>query len=202
MKKALILAALAALSLAPVWGQTSTWEIDAAHSAAHFTVRHMMVSNVRGSFSKIAGTILTDEKDITKSSVEASIDAASINTGVAQRDNHLRSADFFDVAKFPTIGFKSTRIQKTGEDRYQITGDLTMRGVTRQVVLEMEPISPPVKDQKGNLKSGVTASTKISRKDFGLVWNRVLESGGVTVGDEVRIELELEINKKAAPSAN
>jgi len=201
MKKMLLLGALAALSLTPLAGQTSTWEIDAAHSAAHFSVRHMMVSNVRGSFGKITGTILLNEQDITQSSVEASIDASSIDTGVAQRDNHLRSEDFFDVAKFSTIGFKSTQIQKASEDKYKITGDLTMRGVTRQVVLDVEPLSHPIKDQKGNLKSGVTAATKINRKDFGLVWNRVLETGGVAVSDEVRIELELEINKKAAPSA-
>ena len=202
MKKALILVALAVPSLAVAMGQTSAWNIDSAHSAAHFTVRHMMVSNVHGAFSKLTGTLNLDDRDITRSSVEAVIDATTIDTREPQRDTHLRSADFFDVANFPTIVFKSTQVAKGDGDNLKVTGDLTLHGITKQVVLDVEPLSPPIKDQRGTLRSGVTATTKINRKDFGLVWNRVLEAGGVAVSDEVRIQLELEIVKKAAPAAN
>jgi polyisoprenoid-binding protein YceI len=202
MKKAILLVAMAALSLISALGQVSSWDIDPAHSAAHFAVRHMMVSNVRGAFSKVTGTITLDEKDITKSSVEATIDATTVDTREPQRDTHLRSADFLDVAKFPTISFKSTQVLKGSGDKLKVNGDLTLHGVTKQVELEVEPLSPPIKDQRGNMKSGVSAATKISRKEFGLVWNRVLEAGGVAVSDEVSIELELEITKKAAPAAN
>lgn len=171
------------------------WEIDGAHSGAHFSVRHLMVSNVRGDLSKITGTLNLDDKDISKSTVEATIDASTVSTGEPKRDEHLRSADFFDVAKFPQLTFKSTKVEKAG-DRLKVTGNLTIHGVTKSVTLDVEPLSPEVKDPWGNVKRGASATTKISRKEFGLGWNKALETGGVVVGDEVSIQIDLELNKK------
>jgi len=187
----LVVLALASFS----WSQTATWNIDSRHSYAHFSVRHLMVSNVRGSFSKVSGSLLIDEKDITKSSVEATIDATTINTQEPDRDKHLRSADFFDVEKHPTITFKSKKVEKAGKDRLRVIGDLTIRGVTKQVVLDVEGPTAAIKDPRGNLKRGATATTKVNRQDFGVAWNRTLEAGGVVVGDQVSITIELELAK-------
>jgi polyisoprenoid-binding protein YceI len=154
-----------------------------------------MVSNVRGSFSKVSGTLLIDEKDLTKSSVEATIDTSTINTQEPDRDKHLRSADFFDVEKHPTITFKSKKVEKAGKDRLRVIGDLTIRGVTKQVVLDVEGPTAAIKDPRGNLKRGATATTKVNRQDFGVAWNRTLEAGGVVVGDQVSITIELELAK-------
>ncbi|WNG34223.1 polyisoprenoid-binding protein [Archangium minus] len=194
--------AIAALVLAaPSFAFAAEFDIDSAHSAAQFSVKHMMVSNVRGAFSKVTGKANIDEKDITKSTVEATIDATTINTNEPKRDEHLRSADFFDTAKYPTITFKSTKVQKAGAN-LKVTGDLTMHGVTKPVVLNVEGFTTESKDPWGNIKRGGTATTKINRKDFGLGWNSVLETGGVAVGEEVSITLDLELNKKqAAPAA-
>jgi polyisoprenoid-binding protein YceI len=171
--------------------RADVWEIDSVHSGAHFTVRHMMVSNVRGEFGAVTGTLNLDEKDVTKSTVEASIDATTINTREPKRDTHLKSPDFFDVAKFPTITFKSKKVEAAGAGKLKVTGDLTMHGVTKSVVLDVEGPGAAM----GN-KRGASATTKINRKDFGLGWNKVLEAGGVAVGEEVKVEIDLELNKK------
>ena len=185
---------LIALSL-PVMASASTWNIDPDHSNIGFKVRHLMVSNVRGSFEKNSGVVDINDKDITKSKVQVSIDTASVNTNVKKRDEHLRSADFFDVSKYPTMTFVSKKVAKAGKDKLKVTGDLTLHGVTKEVVLDVEGPSKESKDPWGNIRSGATASTKIDRKDFGLVWNKALETGGVVVGDEVTISLEIEMIK-------
>lgn len=193
----------AAVLAAPSIALAADWEIDAAHSNAGFSVRHMMVTNVKGSFTKVSGTIKVDEKDITKSTVEAVIDSSTIDTNQAQRDGHLKSPDFFDVAKYPNITFKSTKVEKAGEGKLKVTGDLTMHGVTKPVVLDVDGPSKEIKGMDGAMRSGASAVTKISRKDFGLNWNKALEAGGVAVGDEVTVALDLELTKKdaAAPTA-
>jgi polyisoprenoid-binding protein YceI len=177
------------------------WQIDPAHSAAHFSVRHLMISNVRGEFSKVTGNVVIDPSDPTKSSVEVSVDASSINTREPQRDEHLRSADFLDVANHPTITFRSKKITPAGPDHYKVTGDLTIRGVTREVTFDVEGPGPAVKDPWGNVRTGVSATAKINRKDFGLVWNALTEVGGVVVGDEVSITFEAELIQSAPAGA-
>jgi polyisoprenoid-binding protein YceI len=179
----------------PVIASAATWTIDPDHSNVGFKVRHLMVSNVKGSFDKYTGTVDINDKDITKSKVDVSIDTSSINTNQQKRDEHLRSADFFDVAKFPTMTFVSKKVARAGKDKLKVTGDLTLHGVTREVILDVEPLSKESKDLYGNLRRGTTATTKINRKDFGLVWNKALETGGVAVGDEVTITLEIEMIK-------
>lgn len=196
MKKLITsIAAIIALSLPPV-ASASTWTIDPDHSNVGFKVKHLMVSNVKGNFDKHSGTVDLNDKDITKSKVEVSIDTASINTNVAKRDEHLRSADFFDVAKYPAMTFVSKKVAKAGKGKLKVTGDLTLHGVTRQVVLDVEPLSRESKDPWGNIRRGTIATTKIDRKDFGLTWNKGLETGGVLVGEEVIITLEIEMIRK------
>ncbi len=175
----------------------SDWEVDTGHSRVGFAVRHMMVSNTRGTFTKFTGSLALDDKDVTKSTVNIDIDAASIDTANAKRDEHLRSADFFDVAKFPKLTFRSTKVEKKG-DGLSVTGDLTIRGTTRPVVLTVSPLSAEMKDPWGGTRRGATAQTKINRKEFGLTWNKGLEAGGVLVGDDVAIDLEIELTKKKA----
>ena len=189
------------LATVPGLAQVSTWEIDSAHSGAHFSVRHLMIATVRGEFRKVTGTINMDEKDISKSSVEAVIDTTTIDTREERRDNHLKSADFFDVAKFPTITFKSKSVTRQGEGKLKVAGDLTLHGVTKPVILDVEGLTNQVKDQRGNLKTGAAVTTKTNRSDFGLTWNRAVETGGVAVSDEVGIIIDLELVKKAAPAA-
>jgi len=162
---------------------------------AEFKVRHMMITNVKGHFTGVTGVLTLNEQDITKSHVEASIDAASINTREADRDTHLKSADFLDVEKFPKLTFTSTRVTSTGERELQVEGDLTIHGVTRKVVFTVEGPTPPGKDPWGNTRIGWTAATKINRKDFGLTWNTALETGGILVGDEVTITFDVEAIK-------
>jgi polyisoprenoid-binding protein YceI len=174
------------------------WQIDPVHSAAHFSVRHLMISNVRGEFSKLSGSVLLDPADLTRSSVEVSLETASVNTREPQRDEHLRSADFFHVADHPTMTFRSKKIVSAGADHFNVSGDLTIRGVTREVAFDVEGPTPSVKDPWGNIRAGVVATAKISRKDFGLVWNALLESGGVAVGDEVSVTIEAELVQKSA----
>jgi polyisoprenoid-binding protein YceI len=173
----------------------SNWNIDPVHSSAQFKVKHMMISNVKGEFTAVTGALTLNETDITKSRVEASIDATTINTREAQRDAHLKSADFLDVEKFPTLTFKSTRVTKTGDGELSVTGDLSIHGVTRIVVFEVEGVSAPTKDPWGNTRIGLSASTRISRKDFGLTWNAALETGGILVGEEVTITLDVQFVK-------
>lgn len=187
-----VLVALVAVT-APLLGfaQATSWDLDPAHSHASFTIRHMVITNVRGEFQKVSGTVKLDEKDVSKSSVEATIDATSIDTRVPDRDKHLRSADFFDVEKFPTITFKSTKVQKAGKG-LKVTGDLTMHGVTKPVVLDVEGPTAAIKDPWGKTRRGLAASTTINRRDFGLTWGKMVEAGPV-VGDQVKIEIESEI---------
>ena len=167
--------------------------MDPAHTGVHFKVRHLMVSNVRGEFEKVSGKIVYDEQDISRSSAEITIDAASINTRVAKRDDHLRSADFLDVANHPHLVFRSTKVEKAGAGKLRMTGDLTIRGVTREVVLEIEGPTAEIQDPQGNMRVGGSASTKINRSDFGLTWNKVIETGGVVVGKEVEVIIDIEI---------
>jgi polyisoprenoid-binding protein YceI len=173
----------------------TTWNIDPAHSSAEFKVKHMMISNVKGQFAKVTGTLTLDESDLSKSRVEALIEAASLETRDAQRDAHLKSADFFHVEKFPTLTFKSTAIRLVRAGELAIEGDLTIRDATRKVVFEVEGPTPPAKDPWGNTRIAVSATTKISRKDFGLTWNAALEGGGILVGDEVTITLDVQFVK-------
>ena len=174
---------------------TTTWNIDQAHSVAEFKVKHMMIANVKGQFSKVTGTLVHDEFDPARSRVEATIEAASIETRELQRDEHLKSADFLHVEKFPTLSFKSTDIEVVGDGDLKVQGDLTIRGVTRKVTFAVEGPTPTTKDPWGNTRMAISATTKINRKDYGLTWNAALESGGILVGDEVTITLEVEFIK-------
>lgn len=183
-----------ALSL-PALASAATWNIDPDHSNVGFKVRHLMISNVKGSFNRHSGVVDINDKDITRSKVQVSIDTTSINTNVQKRDEHLRSADFFDVAKYPTMNFVSKKVAKAGDGKLKVTGELTLHGVTREIVLDVEGPTGESKDPYGNIRSGAVASTKINRKDFGLVWNAALETGGVAVGEEVAINLEIEMIK-------
>jgi polyisoprenoid-binding protein YceI len=180
---------------APEVTAATTWNIDPVHSHAEFKVRHMMISNVKGQFKGITGTLKRDGSDLTKSGAEISIEAATINTGDAQRDAHLKSADFFDVEKFPTLTFKSNRISKNKDGVVTVAGELGIHGVTRNVVLEVEGPSAEMKDPWGNTRIGLSATTRINRKDFGLTWNASLETGGILVGDDVNINLDVQFIK-------
>ena len=179
----------------PAWAE-SVWEIDPAHSSVQFSVRHMMVSNVRGAFTKVAGTVRGDEQDPAHATVEATIDTSSIDTREAKRDEHLRSPDFLDVAKYPTMTFRSKKIAKTGEGRYDVTGDLTLHGVTREVVLHVEGPSPAMKDPRGGLRAGASATARIDRRDFGITWSKALDGGGVVVGNDIDVTIDVEGVKK------
>jgi polyisoprenoid-binding protein YceI len=196
MRRRIILAAAVLCLVAPGLLLAAPWEFDPPHTGIQFKVRHLMVSSVRGDFEKVSGKIVYDEADVTKSTADITIDAASINTRVAKRDEHLRSPDFLDAAKYPAISFTSKRVEKTGTGTLKMTGDLTIRGVTKEVVLTVEGPTPPIKDLQGNARVGGQATAKISRKDFGLVWNKALETGGVAVGDEVEITIDVEIYRK------
>ena len=173
--------------------QAQAWTIDPAHSAAHFAVRHMMVSTVRGDLGKIAGTVTFDPAKPAAGSIEATIDATGIDTREPGRDKHLKSADFFDVEKFPTITFKSTKIEPAAGGGFKVTGDLTMKGVTKQVVLDVEPLRPAIKDQRGTARTGTAATTKLNRQDFGISWSRTLDGGGVVVSDEVSVTIDIQL---------
>jgi polyisoprenoid-binding protein YceI len=192
---------LAFLFVAPTMAFASTWEIDPAHSNVEFSVRHMMVTTVKGHFQKVSGVVEIDDKNITKSSVEVTIDAASVDTREPKRDAHLKSPDFFDVAKYPVITFKSTKVEKAGTGKLKVTGDLTIHGVTKAVVLMVEGPSPAIKDPFGRTVRGVMATSKINRKDWGMTWNKALDTGGVLVSDEVKLELNAELAEKAAAPA-
>jgi polyisoprenoid-binding protein YceI len=174
----------------------STWNLDPAHSAAEFKVRHMMISNVKGKFSGLSGVLKLDETDYAHSSVEVSIPTASVRTVDDKLDAHLKEADFFDVEKFPSLTFESTNIRSTGGHDYAVTGDLTIRGVTKSVTLTVTDVSEPSTDPWGNVRIGLSGSTKINRKEFGIVWDSALDSGGVLVGDEVTITLDVQFIKK------
>ena len=202
--KPLFVASLLSLGVlsAGSMAQAGEWAIDPSHSAAHFSVRHMMVSDVRGTFEKVAGTVNIDDKDPSKSDVDVKIDVASLETRDDKRDEHLKSPDFFDAANHPQITFKSTQIKKAGKDKYKVLGDLTMKGVTKPVTLEVVGPSQPVKSPWGMSVRGVSATGKVNRKDFGLNWNKALEAGGVLVGDEVKIQLDVELVEKPSATAD
>ena len=173
----------------------TNYKIDPAHSSAQFTVRHMMISNVRGGFSSVQGTIGYDPENVSATTIETTIDAASISTLEAQRDTHLKSPDFLEVEKFPTITFKSKSVAPAGDGELNVTGDLTIHGVTKQVVLKVEGPTAEGKDPYGNVRMGASATTKIKRSEFGLTFNAALETGGVLVGDDLKIELEVSLIK-------
>jgi polyisoprenoid-binding protein YceI len=179
---------------------TSSWNVDPAHTSINFSVRHMVVSKVRGRFTRYAVTLQLDDEDLTKSSAAATIDVASIDTGTPQRDEHLRSADFFYVEQFPELRFQSKRIEKVDDERYRLVGDLTIRDVTRELALQVE-YGGRAKDPWGNERVGFLAKAALERKDFGLGWNQLLETGGVLVGDRVELELEIEAVSDAATRA-
>lgn len=174
---------------------TTTWNIDAVHSVAEFKVKHMMISNVKGQFTGVKGVLTLDDADVTGSKVEASIDVATINTNDPGRDTHLKSADFFDAESFPTMEFVSTGVTRKGDGELKVAGNLTMHGVTKPVVFEVEGPTAPGKDPWGNTKIGLSATTKVNRKEFGLTWNSALETGGVLVGEDVTITLDLQLVK-------
>jgi len=184
---------MSAIAIPPT--ATTAWNIDPVHTVAEFKVKHMMISNVKGQFTTVTGVMTLDEADVTRSRIEASIQAASVNTRDAQRDAHLKSADFFDVEKFPTLSFKSTRVTRSGDGELAVTGDLTIHGVTHEAAFAVEGPTPPAKDPWGNTRVGLSATTRISRKDFGLTWNAGLETWGFLVGDEVTVTLDVQFVK-------
>jgi polyisoprenoid-binding protein YceI len=182
---------------AAVQAQATPFDIDSSHSSATFKVRHLMVTNVRGELGTVTGHVTIDEQDLTRSSVEATIDVAGINTRDEKRDAHLRSADFFDVQTYPTITFRSTRVQVGKDGNLLVTGDLTMRGVTKPATLDVEPLSHEVRDPWGNSKRGATATARLNRKDWNISWNANLDGGGLVVGDEVSVTIDIELGRRA-----
>jgi polyisoprenoid-binding protein YceI len=180
----------------PSAAATTTWNIDPSHSHVEFSVRHLMISTVKGRFAEVSGRVVADDADPTSGQVEVTINVASIDTREAQRDTHLRSADFFDAENFPTLTFRSTRIAKASGDDLTVTGDLTIRGVTREVVLDVTTEGRG-KDPWGGERAGYSAKGKIKRSDFGLTWNMALETGGVVVGDDIKISIDVELVKQA-----
>ncbi len=193
--RSLLLIAASALLTTAALAEPATYKIDSTHSEADFTIRHMAISNVHGRFGNMKGNITFDPDDVTKSIVEATIDTTTVDTGVAQRDTHLKSTDFFDVAKYPVMTFKSTSIKKDGSG-FDVTGDLTLHGVTKPVVLKVEE---PSKEQTGmdgkSHARGFEASTTLNRKDFGLTWNGTLKSGDTALGDEIKIDISIEAGR-------
>ena len=197
-------ATLALALVIPASSFASSWEIDNSHTHAGFSVRHMMVSNVKGDFGKVEGVLQLDDKDVTKSTVEATIDATTIDTREPKRDAHLKNPDFFDVEKHPSITFKSTKVEKAKGDKLKVTGDLTIKGKTKSVVLNVDfpktEVALPAQ-MGGGVKRGAIATTTINRQDFGVSWNSKLDKGGLAVGDEVAITLEIEFNKRPDATA-
>ena len=188
-------ATLLTLSAASAAAQTSSWKIDPAHSEAGFGVQHMGISKVHGRFGNINGTVTLDDKDISKSTVNATIDTTTVDTGVAQRDGHLKSPDFFEVAKYPQMTFVSSKVTNDG-GKVQLIGDLTIHGVTKSVTLDVEGPSKEQADPMGKIRRAFSATTTIHRQDFGLKWNGTLKSGDTVIGDDVKVELDLEIVKQ------
>jgi polyisoprenoid-binding protein YceI len=200
MKKTLLSVALAAaLGVTSLSALAETWAVDASHSTVGFAVRHMMVSNVKGSFDKFTASVEGSPTDPAAAKISATIEVGSVNTRDAKRDEHLRTADFFDAAKFPQMTFTSTKVEKTSATTAKVTGDLTLRGVTKPVVLDVE-YTAPVKNPWGKTVVGASATGKINRKDFGVNWSKSLDGGGLVVGDEVTLQLDLEFVKKDAPA--
>ena len=192
---AVLVVMAAGLSL-PSGGATSAWQIDPQHSSAQFAVRHLGLSTVRGAFSKISGVMVLDDQNIANSSVEVTIDVNSVDTREPDRDKDLRSERFFDAARFPTMTFKSNKVEQLAPGRLRVTGDLTIRGTTREVTLDVDGPTAPVKDPWGNQRLAASATTKINRQDYGVKWNAKLDNGGVVVGDDVNITLDVEMIQK------
>jgi polyisoprenoid-binding protein YceI len=175
---------------------TTDWKLDPQHSAAQFSVRHLAISTVRGAFSKVTGTVSVDDQDVSKSTVNVTIDVATVDTREPARDKDLRSDHFFDADHFPTMTFKSTKVEQVSPGKLKVTGDLTIRGNTKQVVLDVDGPTAPVKDPWGNQRAAVNATTKINRQDFGVKWNATMDNGGVVVGDDVNINIDAEMIKQ------
>lgn len=180
--------------------QTTTWNIDPSHTGVEFSVRHLMIATVKGRFGDVSGTVELDPTDPTTARLDVTIGTASVDTRVADRDKHLRSADFFDVEKFPAMTYRSRKVERTGEGEYRVLGDLTIKGVTREVPLAVEFLGE-TRDPWGNERIAASATGKINRHDFGLDWNAALETGGVLVGPEVKIALDVQLVKQAAAAA-
>jgi polyisoprenoid-binding protein YceI len=197
-----VTAGLAAVLSLPASAATSTWQVDPAHSEALFSIRHLTISTVRGGFSKIKGTISFDEKDPSKSVVDVAIDMSTVDTREPKRDDDLRSDKFFDVTKYPTMTFKSTKVEQVSAGKLKVTGDLTLHGVTKEVVLDVDGPSAAIKDPWGNQRAAASATTKINRQDFGVKWNKTIDNGGVMLGDEVSITIDVEMFQPAAKSGN
>lgn len=196
--RAVLATALAGALSLPASSATSAWQIDPNHSSAQFAVRHLGLSTVRGAFTKVSGTVQLDDKDVTKSSVEVVIDASSVDTRVEGRDKDLRSDHFFDVEKYPTLTFKSTKVEQVEPGKLKVSGDLTIHGVTKQVVLDVDGPTAPVKDPWGNQRAAANATTKINRQDYGVKWNAKMDNGGWVVGDDVAITIDVEMVQKSA----
>jgi polyisoprenoid-binding protein YceI len=190
-------ALLASVLTFPAAAATATWQIDPAHTAAGFAVKHLMISTVRGQFKGVTGTVVWDDQDVSKSTIDVTIDATTVDTSEPMRDKDLKSEKFFDVAKYPTITFKSKKIENVSAGKLKVTGDLTIHGVTKEVVLDIEGPSNTVKDPWGNTRVAASATTKVNRQDYGVKWNASMDGGGVVVGDDVNITIDLEMTKKA-----
>jgi polyisoprenoid-binding protein YceI len=197
LRIAILAATTAAVSM-PAVAATSEWKIDPAHSSAQFAVRHLTISTVRGAFTKVSGTVQLDDQDVTKSSVEVTIDADSVDTRVPDRDKDLRSERFFDVAKYPTIMFKSKKVEQAGPGKLKVTGDLTIHGTTKEVVLDVDGPSPAIKDPWGNQRAAANATTKINRQEYGVTFNAKMDTDGLVVSDDVAITIDVEIFKPGA----
>ncbi|MGD0671959.1 MAG: YceI family protein [Candidatus Binatus sp.] len=195
ISKTAIAIAIAIVVALPVLAHADSWQIDSSHTSVEFTVRHMMISNVKGQFQKTTGTITANGNDPASAKIDVTIDASSVDTRVERRDAHLKSPDFLDVAKFPTITFKSTKVEAAGPNKWTMTGDLTIHGVTRPVVLDVEGSGAPIQVM-GHTRAGASATAKIKRSDFGLTWNKALETGGVLVGDDIAISIDIEAVKE------
>jgi polyisoprenoid-binding protein YceI len=191
-----ILVALALVTSTPFAASADTWQIDPVHTTVGFTVRHMTISSVRGQFDKVAGTITANGNDPASVAIEATIDTASIDTRSSDRDADLKSANFLDVAKYPTMTFKSKKIEAAGPGKWNVVGDLTLHGVTKEVTLAVEVPADPIKDPWGNTRAGASATTTVSRKAFGLTWNKMIEAGGAVVGDAVSVSIDVEAVKQ------
>ena len=179
----------------------ATYQIDPVHSNVHFSIRHLMISNVRGAFTGVKGTVTYDPDDLASAAVQAEIDTNTIDTRDDHRDKHLKTADFFDVEKYPTITFVSRKVERVGETEFKVAGDLTIHGVTKPTTLDVEEVSSESKDPWGNMRIGASAKTKINRKDFGLTYNAPLETGGLVLGDEVKLEFDIEFVKSQTATA-
>ncbi|MBI5590849.1 MAG: polyisoprenoid-binding protein [Deltaproteobacteria bacterium] len=196
MNRFIRILAIAAICLIPLSAMASNWTIDPDHSNIQFKIRHMMIANVNGTFGKVKGLIRIDEKDMSQSAVDATIEIDSINTGVTKRDEHLKSVEFFDSAKYPTMTFVSRKVIPDGKGQLKILGDLTIHGISREVALDVEGPTNEIKDPLGNTRRGASATTKINRMDFGLNWNKPTESGGMMIDETVFINLEIEMIKE------